>query len=61
MSFTCERCGKEKYNSVRIITNNKISICRICNEKIMRVSKAAKDYEQIMAEFNQKLNGLKKN
>ena len=54
MSFTCEHCGKEKYNSVRIVTDNGIPICRICNEKIMRVPKAIKDYEQIMAKFNRK-------
>lgn len=55
MSFTCEHCCREKYNSVRVVTNNGISICRTCNEKIMRVPKAIKDYQKIMAEFNRKL------
>jgi len=55
MSFTCDHCGKEKYNSVRIVTNNEISICRMCNEELVRVSIAIKKYEQIMAEFNRKL------
>ncbi len=61
MSFTCEYCGKEKYNSMWVMNDNdnEIPICRACHEKIARPHKAMKDYEQIMIEFNRKLKERK--
>ena len=43
MSFMCEDCGKEKYTSMHVLTDDGKHICRACDERLEKIVKGIQE------------------